>query len=66
MDAHYDPVESISYNLLKSSASESTFSKFELISERMFLQSLEKTSSAVFKLLKDEKQMKKEYNLHIY
>lgn len=62
MYSHYNPVATFAQDLLKSSASESTFPKFELISERMFLQSMEKTSLAVFKLFKDEK----EYNLHIY
>lgn len=55
IDSHNNPIESLAYDLLKISASESTFFKFDLISERMLLQSLEKTSSAVFKLFKDEK-----------
>lgn len=62
MESYYNPVGSLAYDLLKLSDSESTFSKFDLISERTLLQSLEKTSSAVFILFKDEK----EYNFHIY
>lgn len=61
MESHYNPAEPLAYDVLKFSASESTFSKFDLILERMLLESVEKTSSAVFILFKDEK----EYNFHI-